>query len=128
MAKEVVQKDTKVGKVTGRKSTMPVRLYAKAAFVGYRRGKHTQNSNQALLRVQGVEENQAARYYLGKRVAYVYQAKNTKLNTKYRAIWGRITKIHGNNGTVVGRFSSNLPPRAMGSILRVMLYPNRDQQ
>jgi len=32
---------------------------------------------------------------------------------------------HGNNGTLKARFAKNLPARAMGATLRVMLYPQR---
>ncbi|MFO0131536.1 MAG: 50S ribosomal protein L35ae [bacterium] len=41
-------------------------------------------------------------------------------------MWGKIARAHGSNGVVIGRFKSNLPPRAMGATLRVMLYPNRE--
>ena len=40
-------------------------------------------------------------------------------------MWGRIARAHGDNGVVIARFAKNLPPRAMGATLRVMLYPNR---
>ena len=62
------------------------------------------------------------RYYLGKRVAYVYKAQG---ETPYRAIWGKVCKAHGDNGVVICKFKANLPPRAMGATLRVMLYPQR---
>lgn len=65
-------------------------------------------------------------FYLGKRVAYIYKAKTVRNNTKFRTIWGRITKAHGNTGGVRAKFQRNLPPRAIGtSTLRVMLYPNK---
>ena len=101
------------------------RLYTKASFIGFKRGKTTQYEQFALLKVKGVEEQKAASFYHGKRVAYIFKGKNVRNNTKFRVIWGRITKSHGNNGLVRAQFNKNLPPRAMGAILRVMLYPNR---
>ena len=68
----------------------------------------------------------AVRYYLGKRVVYIYKAKSIKKNTKYRTIWGRIIKAHGANGVVRAIFARNLPAQAMGATLRVMLYPQHN--
>jgi large subunit ribosomal protein L35Ae len=58
------------------------------------------------------------------RVAYIYKAKSLKNGTKYRAIWGRITRPHGTAGSVRAQFAKNLPPKALGGPVRVMLYPS----
>ena len=49
----------------------------------------------------------------GKRVAYIYKAKSTTNNSRFRVIWGRIAKAHGNSGSVRAKFARNLPPRAI---------------
>ena len=95
----------------------------RAKFLGYRRAQRSQNEHQALLRLEHVNDPAAGTYYFGKRVAYIYRARTIKKNTKYRVIWGRIMKAHGNNGTVKAMFPKSLPPQAMGATLRVMLYP-----
>lgn len=56
-------------------SGQPPRLYLRAVFSGFRRGKTTQNENQALLRIEGVNDRNETPYYYGKRVVYVYRTK-----------------------------------------------------
>ena len=51
-----------------------------------------------------------ANWYMGKKVAYVYKAQTLKKGTLYRAVWGRITRAHGNSGVVRATFRKNLPP------------------
>lgn len=104
---------------------IPNRLYTKAVFTGFKRGKTTQYEQFALLKIKGVNEKKDSSFYFGKRVAYIFKAKTIRNNTKFRVIWGKIVKSHGNNGLVRAQFARNLPPRAMGQTLRVMLYPNR---
>jgi ribosomal protein L35AE/L33A len=53
-----------------------VRLYVRATFLGFRTGKSTQNENHALLRIEGVQDRQSTRYYLGKRVCFVFRTPN----------------------------------------------------
>ena len=106
-------------------SKAPVRLWVRAKFLGFRRGKEVQRPNQALLKLEGVNDSDATRFYFGKRVCYIYKASTKASGTKCRTIWGRISRAHGKAGVVIARFSPNLPARAMGATLRVMLYPNR---
>lgn len=105
------------------------RLYSRATFLGYRRGISLQNTNQGLLRVEGVKTKEDAKWYLGKRVAYVYRGKKALKEqgktTKFRSIQGKVIAVHGGNGVVRASFHHNLPGQAIGKLVRVMLYPIR---
>lgn len=103
----------------------PVRLYQKAKFTGFRRARMSQNSNQALVHIENCNDKASAKWYLGKRVAYVYKVKNMSNNTRYKCSWGKVINTHGSAGGVRCSFTKNLPPAAMGAGLRVMLYPNK---
>jgi large subunit ribosomal protein L35Ae len=118
------------------------RLYCKGRVLGYKRSKVNQAENQSLVQIEGVKTRAGifrlnikksrlnipsadTDFYLGKRVAYVYRAKKAVKGSKIRVIWGRIARCHGNSGVVKARFRTNLPPKAMGASVRVMLYPSR---
>jgi large subunit ribosomal protein L35Ae len=96
-----------------------------------------------LLQIEGVQEKSAADFYLGKRVAYIYKAKAAKAGSKFRVVWGKITRRHGSNGVVRAKFATNLSvrfstilfflvdvssfsfqPTTIGAPVRVMLYPS----
>ncbi|KAL1921484.1 60S ribosomal protein eL33 [Calcarisporiella thermophila] len=102
----------------------PVRLYAKGRVLGFKRAKRNQSPNTSLLQIENLKTAADAEFYLGKRVAYVYRAKREVNGSKIRVIWGRVTRPHGTSGVVKAKFRSNLPPRAFGASVRVMLYPS----
>ena len=59
------------------------------------------------------------------RVCYIYKAKTEKNGSKFRVIWGKVCKAHGNNGVVRCKFAKNLPPSSISGPCRIMLYPSR---
>jgi large subunit ribosomal protein L35Ae len=91
----------------------------------FKRGQRTQQENQAILKIEDCNDTKSSLFYHGKRVAYVYKSEAKKRGTSYKAMWGKIASSHGNSGLVKAKFAKNLPPRAIGAHLRVMLYPNR---
>ncbi|CAJ0914503.1 unnamed protein product, partial [Mesorhabditis belari] len=100
------------------------RLYVKAVFTGFKRALRNQRENTALLTLDGVHSKDEAHWYVGKRAVYFYKAHNKTNGSRVRAIWGKVTRVHGNAGSVRAKFGHNLPPAAMGKRIRVLLYPS----
>jgi len=100
------------------------RLYVKGKHISYQRGKRNTNPGTSLLKLEGVDNSEAAQWYAGKRVAYVYRAQRSVRGSKIRVIWGKVTRPHGNSGVVRAQFKKNLPPKSLGAMVRIMLYPS----
>lgn len=78
----------------------------------------------SLIQIDQVNNTKDAKFYLGKRIAYVYRAGKEVRGSKIRVIWGKVTRTHGNNGLVRANFRRNLPPKTLGASVRIMLYPS----
>lgn len=97
-------------------------------ILGYKRGQRVQEHQQSLVKIEGVLTKKDASFYYGKRIAYVYKGKRATKNkvtgkdTRYRVIWGRIMRAHGNSGTVRVKFTTNLPPHTISASCRVVCF------
>merc|ERR1712098_413161 len=98
------------------------RLYVKGKHLSFQRGKRNTNPNTSLVKIEGVDDTNAAKFYLGKRV--VYRASKERQGSKIRVICGKVTRPHGNSGVVRAKFKHNLPPKSFGASVRIMLYPS----
>jgi large subunit ribosomal protein L35Ae len=110
------------------KKRVSARLYVRGVILGYKRSLVKQYRHTSLLKLEGVKDKADTRFYLGKRVAYLYTAKTKKTGPRTykgkRVIWGRITNYHGSNGVVKAKFSPQLPPSSIGKPVRVFLFPS----
>ena len=92
--------------------------------MSYQRSMRWVNPKVSLIQIEGVNNTPDAKFYLGKRIAFVYRAPKEIRGSKIRVIWGKVTRTHGNNGIVRANFKRNLPPKTFGASVRVMLYPS----
>ena len=89
-----------------------VRLYVKGVVMGYKRGLRNQYASTSLIKMEHVKDKDAAKFYLGASRT-VYKAHTLKKGSKFRVIWGRVTRPHGSSGTVRAKFRRN-PAAARG--------------
>lgn len=83
----------------------------KGRLANYRRGVHTEYTNQYVIEVEGVGDRPSANGIIGKRV--VWKTPTGK------EIVGKVSKAHGNSGAVLARFERGLPGQAIGTEVEI---------
>lgn len=84
----------------------------KGVILSYRRGKHTQNVNQMLVELEGVDNKEKAEKMLGKKLLWK--------STGNKEIKGEITGVHGRNGVLRAKFETNLPGQAITTRVEIV--------
>jgi len=80
-------------------------------ILSFRRGRHTQRTNQFLVEIEGVDSKTKASKFIGRRL--VWASKKAKIH-------GKITNTHGNKGVLRARFSRGLPGTAITSKVKIV--------
>lgn len=78
----------------------------KGKIANYRQGRHTQHTNQFIIKIEGIDTKEKAKDLIGARVVWKSSAG--------AVIKGKITHTHGNSGAVRARFEKGLPGQAIG--------------
>jgi large subunit ribosomal protein L35Ae len=101
--------EKKAAKAT--KKTDSLKQPKKAVILSFRRGRHTQRTNQFLLDIAGCDTKAKAARFIGRKVVWKSPGK--------KEIVGKITAPHGNSGTVRARFQKGLPGTALTQKVRL---------
>merc|ERR1711985_202423 len=63
------------------------RLYVKGVVAGFKGSLAKQYNHTNLIKIQGVDDT---KFYLGKKIMYMYRAKTEKDGTRFRVMWGKV--------------------------------------
>jgi len=76
-------------------------------IMNYRRGKHTQTTNQMIISIDGIKNKEEAEKLIDKEITWTSPAK--------KEIKGKIVSAHGRNGAVKAHFYTGMPGQAIGT-------------
>jgi large subunit ribosomal protein L35Ae len=82
-----------------------------ATIVNYRRGRHTQTTNQLILSIPKVESKESAAKMIGKKVSWK--------TASGKELEGEIVSAHGSKGAVRALMSTGVPGQAIGTKIAI---------
>merc|ERR1711975_180962 len=66
------------------------RLYVKGVVAGYKGSQAKQYNHTSLIKIQGVDDTADVKFYLGKKIMYMYRTKTAdKEGNRFRVMWGK---------------------------------------
>ena len=80
-------------------------------IVNFRRGRHVQYPNQAIIYIDSSKSKEDAEKMLNKKVTWITASK--------KEIIGKTVKAHGNSGAILARFETGLPGQCIGTKVKV---------
>jgi large subunit ribosomal protein L35Ae len=83
----------------------------KAIVSNYRRSRHSQKTNHAILLPEGIKTRKDAEALKGKSVTYTTEGK--------KVIKGKVAAAHGNKGAVRVIFERGMPGQAIGTKVEI---------
>ena len=83
-------------------------------IVNFRRGRHTQYTNQMIVEVKDVDKKEKAQELVGKTVVWTSPAKKDKKEIK-----GIIKKAHGNKGALRVLFERGMPGQSVTQTVQI---------
>ncbi|MEM5793215.1 MAG: 50S ribosomal protein L35ae [Candidatus Aenigmatarchaeota archaeon] len=84
----------------------------KGLILSYRRGKNTQNVNQMLVEVEGIDTKEKAQQLIGKKVIWKTPGK--------KEIKGEFIGVHGTKGVLRAKFERNLPGQSISTQVEIL--------
>lgn len=82
-----------------------------AIIVNFRRGRHTQYTNQMIIQVPNINSKEKTKELIGKKVIWQSPSKKT--------ITGIIKRFHGNKGTLRVKFEKGMPGQSIGTKVKI---------
>ncbi len=74
-------------------------------IIQFRRGRHTIVERHFLIEIEGVDDKEKAKKFIGKEVTWTSPAG--------KKIKGKVSNVHGNNGVIRAIFETGLPGQAV---------------
>jgi len=78
-----------------------------ASIVNFRSGRHTQKTDQIILKIKDINNKEKTKPLIGKQVIWITPSK--------KEIKGTIKATHGNSGCVRAKFEKGMPGQSIGT-------------
>ena len=86
----------------------------KGTIVNFRMGRHVQHPKHVIIKLEGIENREQAKEFIGKDVKWQTPSKNENF------IKGKVSNMHGNSGAIRALMETGLPGQAIGGSIEFL--------